>query len=148
MHITQGSVYILRKDSTPTRLAWNMYQHGHRFIVVNTMAIVRVSVNWQHKFHGSKVLGVWLFRWRLLKLRSIVFELWIAQTSTSEITLASVLISSTLSINWIKINSVMLAIKQNSCIFMLLVIFASFNAKGRLDWSKQILNFVNVLGLQ
>ena len=33
MQITRESVYILRKDSTPTRLAWNMYQHGHRFIV-------------------------------------------------------------------------------------------------------------------
>ena len=66
----------------------------------------------------------------------------------SEITLAPVLILFTLSINWITINPVMLAIKENSCIFMLLVIFASFNAKGRLDWSKQILNLVNVLGLQ
>lgn len=66
----------------------------------------------------------------------------------SEITLAPVLILFTLSINWITINPVMLAIKENSCIFILLVIFASFNAKGRLDWSKQILNLVNVLGLQ
>ena len=110
--------------------------------------IVRVSVNWGHKFHGSKVLQVWLFQWRLLNLRSIVFELSIAQTSTSEITLASVVILFTLSINWITINPVMLAMKENSCIFMLLVIFASFNAKGRLDWSKQILNLENVLGLQ
>ena len=49
----------------------------------------------------------------------------------SEITLAPVLILFILSINWITINPVMLAIKENSCIFILLVIFASFNAKGR-----------------
>lgn len=110
-------------DLIPTHLGY----HGYCSV------IVLVSVNWGHKFHGSKVLQVWSFQWRLLKLRSIVFELSSAHTSTSEITLASVLILSTLSINWITINSVMLTVKKNSCIPMLLVIFASFNAKGRLD---------------